>query len=210
MKESNFDDTSQKGIFGWMRRQKRRVEVLAESSQAPWWLAAIAFVESSFFPVPPDVLLLPLAASSPKRALRFAGICTGASVAGAILGWLIGFGLYETFGRAILEFYGVTDKAHQVLEMYRQNAFLAIVIAGFTPIPYKAFTILAGTNQTVGLPLLLGASLIGRGGRFFLVGGLIRLVGPSVKPWIEKHFDMLAVAFMILLIGGILVLKIWL
>lgn len=193
-----------------MRRQKERVGALAESPQATWWLAGIAFAESSFFPVPPDALLLPLAASSPRQSLRFAGICTGASVAGAILGWLIGFGFYETVGSALLEFYGISEKAHQVLEMYRQNAFLAIVVAGFTPIPYKAFTILAGVNQTVGLPLLLGASLIGRGGRFFLVGGLIRVVGPVVKPWIEKHFDRLAVVFTILLVGGILALKIWL
>jgi len=197
------------GIFGWMRRQKRRVEALAESPRAIGWLAGIAFVESSFFPIPPDVLLLPLAASAPKRALRFALVCTLASVAGAVLGWLIGYGLYGSLGRPILELYGLTEKATEVLDMYRRNAFLAIVIAGFTPIPYKVFTILAGMNRTVELPLLLGASLVGRGGRFFLVGGLVRLVGPQVQPWIERHFDTLAVVFVLLLVGGLLALKMW-
>jgi membrane protein YqaA with SNARE-associated domain len=197
-------------VFGWLRGQKERVEALAESPRATWWLASIAFAESSFFPIPPDVLLLPLAASAPKRALRFAFICTVASVAGAILGWFIGLWLYDSVGRAILDFYGVTEKAAQVLEMYRRNAFVSIVIAGFTPIPYKAFTILAGMNQTVGLPLLLAASVVGRGCRFFLVAGLVRLVGPTVKPWIEKHFDTLAVVFTLLLVGGIVALKMWL
>ena len=200
--------TPRKGVRGWMRRQKTRVEALAESPRAGWWLFAIAGMESSFFPIPPDVLLLPLAASAPRRALRFAAICTVGSVLGAVGGWLIGYAFYDTVGRAILEFYQITDKAERVLELYRQNAFGAILVAGFTPIPYKAFTILAGMNATVALPLLLGASVIGRGARFFLVGGAVRLVGPAVKPWIDRYFDLLAVAFVVLLVGGFLVLKV--
>jgi membrane protein YqaA with SNARE-associated domain len=199
-----------KGLFGWLRRQKERVEALADSPHGGWWLFIIAFMESSFFPIPPDVLLLPLAASAPKRALRFALICTVGSILGAVGGWFIGYILYDTVGKAILEFYGVTEKAEMVLEMYRANAFWAIVTAGFTPIPYKVFTILAGMNHTVGLPMLVGASVVGRGARFFLEGVLVRIVGPTVKPWIEKHFDTLAVIFTVLLIGGILALKVFL
>lgn len=197
-------------MFGWIRQQKARVEALAQSPRAALWLAIIAFVESSFFPIPPDALLLPLAASAPKRALRFAFVCTTFSVLGAVLGWFIGYLFYDSVGRAIIEFYGVTAKADQVLGMYRENAFWAIVIAGFTPIPYKVFTILAGMNQTVGIPLLLAASVVGRGGRFFLVGGLVRLVGPAVQPWIERHFDTLAVVFTVLLVSGLVALKLWL
>lgn len=199
--------TERKGFSAWIRRQKARVEALAHRPTGARWLFAIAFMESSFFPIPPDVLLFPLAASAPKKALRFSLICTVGSVLGALLGWVIGYTLYESVGKAILDFYHVTDKAEIVLEKYRENAFWAIVIAGFTPIPYKAFTILAGMGATVGIPMLLGASVVGRGARFFLVGGIVRLVGPKVMPFIEKYLDVLAIAFTILLIGGIVVLK---
>ncbi|MDA1190970.1 MAG: DedA family protein [Candidatus Poribacteria bacterium] len=199
---------TRRGLFGWMRRQKDRVEALAESPRAGWWLFVIAFMESSFFPIPPDVLLLPLAASAPRKSLRFAAICTAGSVIGAILGWVIGYAMYESVGRLILDFYHATDAVDVVLAKYRENAFAAIIVAGFTPIPYKAFTILAGVNATVALPMLLGASVIGRGARFFLLAGIVRLVGPSVKPWVDKYFDVLAIVFTVLLIGGFFVLKV--
>jgi len=196
-----------RGVLGWLRRQKDRVEALAESRRATSWLFAIAFAEASFFPIPPDVLLIPLAGSAPRKALRFALVCTTASVLGAIGGWAIGYLQNDTIGRSILEFYGVTEKAQEVLAMYQANAFLAIVTAGFTPIPYKVFTILAGMNGTVSIAMLVAASVVGRGGRFFLVAGTLRLFGPSLKPWIERHFDAVAVAMTVLLIAGFLALK---
>jgi membrane protein YqaA with SNARE-associated domain len=194
-------------IFRKVRQLKGWVEARAESRHAAWWLFLIAVMESSFFPIPPDVLLLPLGAAAPKRALRFALICTVGSVIGGVGGWAIGYFLYETVGQAIFEFYGVTHEVEEVLAKYGENGFAAIVVAGFTPIPYKVFTILAGSNATVALPVLIGASCVGRGARFFLEGGLIRVVGPAVMPWVDRYFDMLVVVFTVLLIGGFVVVR---
>ncbi|MDE0022455.1 MAG: DedA family protein [Candidatus Poribacteria bacterium] len=201
------DPTEARGFFGWLRRLKRRVELLAESPYASWWLFGVAFVESSFFIIPPDVLLLPLAAAAPRRALRFALICTIGSVLGAVLGWYIGYLFYDTIGEWILQTLHISDKVNTVLIKYQENAVGWIMVAGFTPIPYKVFTIVAGLNETVGLPTLLGASIVGRGARFFLVAGIVRIVGPKVMPWVDRYFDILAVAFAALLIIGFIVVK---
>lgn len=201
------DPVQRRGFFGWLRRMKRRVELLAESPYASWWLFGVAFVESSFFPIPPDVLLLPLAASAPRRALWFAFICTIGSVLGAVLGWYIGYLFYDTIGKTILETLHISDKVETVLAYYQESAAGWIMVAGFTPIPYKVFTIAAGLNATVGLPILLGASVVGRGGRFFLVAGVVRIVGPKVMPWVDRYFDILAVAFAALLILGFIAVK---
>ena len=195
------------GIFRHIRRMKAWVEARAESRHASAWLFAIAAMESSFFPIPPDALLLPLAASAPKRALRFALICTVGSVLGGVGGWAIGYFLYDTVGEAIFEFYGITHEVEEVLAKYGENGFAAIVVAGFTPIPYKVFTILAGWNGTIALPVLVGASCVGRGMRFFIEGGLLRIAGPRIMPWVDRYFDMLVVVFTILLIGGFFVAK---
>ncbi|MBT3267872.1 DedA family protein [Candidatus Poribacteria bacterium] len=195
------------GVFRHVRRVKAWVEARAESRHASAWLFLIAAMESSFFPIPPDVLLLPLGASAPKRALRFAFICTLGSVIGGVGGWAIGYFLYGTVGRAIFEFYGITHEVEEVLARYGENGFAAIVVAGFTPIPYKVFTILAGWNGTVALPVLIGASCVGRGARFFLEGGLLRVAGPAIMPWVDRYFDMLVVVFTVLLIGGFVVVK---
>ncbi len=195
------------GIFRHIRRMKGWVEARAESRHASAWLFAIAAMESSFFPIPPDVLLLPLAASAPKRALRFALICTVGSVIGGMGGWAIGYFLYDTVGEAIFEFYGISDEVGVVLGKYRENGFASIVVAGFTPIPYKVFTITAGLNATVALPVLIGASCVGRGARFFIEGGLLRIAGPRVMPLVDRYFDMLVVVFTILLIGGFVVIR---
>lgn len=201
------DTTEARGFFGWLRRLKRRVELLAESPYASWWLFGVAFVESSFFIIPPDVLLLPLAAAAPRRALRFALICTIGSVLGAVLGWYIGYLFYDTIGEWILRTLHISDKVDTVLIKYQENAVGWIMVAGFTPIPYKVFTIVAGWKATVGLPTLLGASIVGRGARFFLVAGIVRIVGPKVMPWVDRYFDILAVAFAALLIVGFIVVK---
>ena len=195
------------GIFRPIRRLKGWVEARAESRHASVWLFVIAAMESSFFPIPPDVLLLPLAASAPKRALRFALICTVGSVLGGMGGWAIGYFLYDTLGEAIFEFYGIADEVDHVLAEYAKNGFAAIVVAGFTPIPYKVFTITAGLNATVALPVLVGASCVGRGARFFIEGALLRIAGPKVMPLVDRYFDMLVVVFTILLIGGFVVIK---
>jgi len=186
---------------------KNWVESFAHKPSAGIALFIFAFIESSFFPIPPDALLIILAISYPKRSFFYSFICTVGSVLGAYLGYLIGYVFYDTIGIKIIQFYGVEHQINYVLQKYQENGFIAIVTAGFTPIPYKVFTILAGFNKTIDLFTLTAASIIGRAGRFFLVGGLIYFIGPGVKTFIDKYLDKLTIAFMVLLIVSFFVLK---
>ena len=178
-------------------------------SESPYATAAlflIAFAESSFFPIPPDVLLMALAISAPRRAIFYALVCTAGSVTGGMAGDAIGHYAFDLVGQPIIEAYGIDEKFDLVGQQYQENAFAAIAIAGFTPIPYKVFTIAAGVFK-IGLPTLIGASLLGRAGRFLLVGGLIRLFGPQIKLLIDKYFNILSIAFVVLLVLGFLLIQ---
>jgi membrane protein YqaA with SNARE-associated domain len=196
-------------ISEFLYRIKAWVEAFAGKRHALWALFLIAFVESSFFPIPPDVLLIALAVSKPKRAFLYAGICMAGSVAGAFLGYYIGFAFFEAIGSRILEFYGVADKFQVVLDQYRENAWLTIFVAGFTPVPYKVFTIAAGFNQTIDLTTLALASIVGRGARFFLVGGLLYMFGPSMKAYLDENLGKLTLILGILFVIGIVAVR-WL
>jgi len=169
-------------------------------------LFMLSFAESSFFPVPPDVLLIALAVSLPKRSFRYAAICTAASVIGGMLGYAIGAFAREALALPIIEFYGAQEHMRHVEAVYSQWGFWAVFTAGLTPIPYKVFTIAAGILSQ-NFPGFVLASIFGRGLRFFVVGGLIYLFGPKIKDFIDKYFNLLAVAFVILLVGGFVVLK---
>lgn len=173
-------------------------------------LALIAFAESSFFPIPPDVLLIALCMGAPKRGLWFASVCTAASVLGGVAGYYIGYAA-EPFGRWI-----IFDLLHQgaawatVERLYGENAFLSILTAAFTPIPYKVFTIAAGVfHEAVSLGTLVSASVVGRGGRFFLVAGAIFLFGPPVKRLLDRYLELFTVLFLVLLVGSFFAVK-WL
>ena len=178
----------------------------AESPHGLLALFILAFVESSFFPIPPDVLLIALALGKPRKAFIFAAVCSVGSVLGGVFGWFIGYALYETIGRPIVEFYHFQAQFEQVRQLYQGNAFVAIAIAGFTPIPYKVFTIAAGVFD-VSLNTLILASALSRTGRFVLVAGLIFFLGERVRHFIEKYFDLLTVVFTILLIGGFFLIR---
>lgn len=191
----------------YLIKTKEWVESFAHKPSAGIALFIFAFIESSFFPIPPDALLIILAISYPRKSFYYAAICTIGSVMGAYLGYLIGYLFYDTIGIKIIEFYGVNHQLDYVLSKYQENGFIAIVTAGFTPIPYKVFTILAGFNKTIDLYTLTFASLIGRAGRFFLVSTLIYFIGPEVKSFIDKYLDKLTLVFMFLLIIGFVVLK---
>jgi membrane protein YqaA with SNARE-associated domain len=182
------------------------VENFADKPYAGIALFIIAFAESSFFPIPPDVLLIAIALLKPRLSFRYALICSIGSVLGGMFGYLIGFQFYELIGKKIIEFYHLQQQYDAVKTMYDKNAFVAIAIAGFTPIPYKVFTIAAGTFQ-VSFPTLVIASALSRPARFFLVGGLIYFFGPRVKTFIDKYFDWLTIAFVILLILGFVLIK---
>jgi membrane protein YqaA with SNARE-associated domain len=196
-------------IFEYLRRLKAWVESYAEKPHAAWALFIIAFTESSFFPIPPDVLLIAMAVSVPAKALRYALICSAGSVLGGVFGYFIGWAFFEAIGQPILQFYGAMGHYAQVQQLYNEHAFWAILAAGFTPIPYKVFTIAAGTFE-VSIWTLIGASIIGRSARFFLVAGLFYFFGAPIKKFIDKYFEILTFVFLILLIGGFAVVRVFL
>lgn len=170
------------------------------------WLAFISFVESSVFPIPPDVLLAPMCLSRPERAWRYAFICTAASVAGALLGYAIGLFLFETVGQWVLSIYGLEEQFAEFRGSFNENGWIIVLLAGFTPLPFKVVTIASGAT---GLPIaiLVLASIISRAGRFYLVAALLWKFGPPMKRLIDKHFGLFTAAFGILLVGGFLALK---
>jgi membrane protein YqaA with SNARE-associated domain len=196
-----------KKIIALLYSLKHWVESFAAKPYATFALFVTAFVESSFFPIPPDVLLIALGVERPKRALWYALVCTVGSVAGAFLGYYIGYAFFESIGSKIVNFYGMTDQFQIVLDKYKENAWTAIIIAGFTPIPYKVFTIAAGFNQTIDLVTLALASIVGRASRFFLVGGLLLIFGPTIKDYLDKHLEKLTIILGVLFILGILAVK---
>lgn len=171
-------------------------------------LFVLSFAESSFFPIPPDVLQIALSAGKPRRAFWYATVSLVASVLGAVLGYYIGLFFWENTKHIFFDCIpGFTPEIFAKVEsLYHGNAFWAIFTAAFTPIPYKVFTIAAGVCK-ISLLTLLIASAIGRGARFYLVAALMFFFGPTVKSWIEKYFDILAIVFTVLLIGGFLLIK---
>ncbi len=188
---------------------KRLYDWVLHWAETPYGVPALfilAFAESSFFPVPPDVLLIALALGISRKAFRFAFISTIGSVLGGIGGYLIGLQLMESLGIPILQAYGAMDKFEWIAETYRQYDAWAVGIAGFTPIPYKVFTIAAGAAE-INFVVFVVASFLSRGARFFIVAGLIYVFGPKIKALIDRYFNLLTVAFVVLLVGGFVLIK---
>ncbi len=187
-------------------------------AETPWGgpaLFILAFAESSFFPVPPDVLLIALAVSKQKKAFLYALIATVGSVLGGAFGYFIGLklwysgaGEYTGFANFFFRYIpGFTETAFQkVCSLYHENAFVAVFSAGFTPIPYKVFTIAAGISR-IDFFIFVIASLISRGLRFFLVAAIIYIFGAPITRWIDRYFNFLAIIFTVLLIAGFLIVK---
>ncbi len=179
---------------------------LAGHRHALWVLAAIAFIESSVFPIPPDVLIIPMVLATRARAWRIALVATVASVLGGGLGYLIGAAVFETLGRPLLEFYGQIGKFDEFRRIYDEWGAWIVAGAGFTPFPYKVVTIASGV---AGLDpvTFMAASAVSRGARFFLVAALLWKFGAPIRVFIEKYLPYLAWAFFILLIGGFVALR---
>lgn len=191
----------------WLRQLYDWTMHWAETPHALAALLAIAFAESSFFPIPPDVLLIAIVAASPGRWLRAAGLCTLGSVGGALLGYAIGYGFMATAGQSIVDFYHAQRHWDRVVELYNGEwGVWFLAGAAFTPIPYKVATIAAGATHMALLPFVL-VSTLGRGGRFFIVASILRAFGAPVRRTLEKNFDLAALAFLVLLLGGFLVIK---
>lgn len=180
----------------------------ARTKYAKVSLFIIAFVESSFFPVPPDVLLIAMTVAHRFKWWLYASIATVGSTAGALFGFYIGFALFETIGRPVVDFYHLEAQFQLVGQKYDQNAFLTIFTAAFTPIPFKVFTIAAGVFKVSIVDLILG-SLLGRAARFFAVAFALRLFGKKIENTIEKYFNILSIAFIILLVGGFFLIRLF-
>ncbi|MBH9538832.1 YqaA family protein [Novosphingopyxis sp. YJ-S2-01] len=173
---------------------------------APRWLAAISFAESSFFPIPPDVLLAPMCLAKPQRSWWYALVCTIASVLGSLLGYAIGFFLFDKIGQPILEFYGMSKEFSDFSVKFNSQGWIWVMGAGFTPLPFKVITIAAGATA-MPLHILLIAALISRAARFFLVAGLLRFFGPPMKLWIDKHFALATTLLGVLAVLGFIAVK---
>ena len=194
----------------WHRRLYNWVIHFADTPHGERALFLLSFAESSFFPVPPDVLLAPLTLGAPKKWFRFALSCSIASVLGGILGYFIGVFLWEQIGGWVFSHLGAIGFTQENFdafqEGYNKYGFWIVFTCGFTPLPYKVCTITAGVAG-IFFPGFLIASALSRSARFFIVAGLFGWKGEAIRPFIEKYFNWLSLAFVILLIGGFAVLK---
>jgi membrane protein YqaA with SNARE-associated domain len=189
-----------------LRRLYDRTMELAAHRHAPWALAGVSFVESSVFPIPPDVMLIPMVLAERRRAWFFATICTVASVLGGVLGYLIGYFLFETVGEPILRFYGYESAFEDFAHRYNEYGAWIVFFAGVTPFPYKVITIASGVTQLNFLVFML-ASIAARGLRFFVVAALLYWFGPPIKDFIERYLGILFTIFVVLLFGGFFLVR---
>lgn len=188
-----------RGIYDWTMRK-------AASDNAPSALAAVSFIESSFFPIPPDVMLIPMVLSRREKAWWYATIATIASVLGGLLGYAIGYFLYDAVGLPILKFYGREHALDSFMTFVHDYGVPAVIIKGMTPIPYKVVTIAAGVGH-MNLLAFIGASIVARAMRFFLVAGLLYFAGEPIRAFIEKRLTLVMTAFLVLLVGGFVAVR---
>ena len=179
---------------------------LASHRRAMPALAAVSFAESSIFPIPPDAMLVPMVLADRDRAWRMAAVCTVASVLGGILGYAIGYFLFEAVGRPILDLYGYQDEFQRFAEAYNEWGLWIILIKGLTPIPYKLVTIASGVAHFDPVVFLL-ASIATRGARFFLVAALLRRFGPPIRSFVEKNLTAVATVALVMIVGGFVAVK---
>ena len=187
-------------VYDWVLR-------LSAHRRAPAWLAGLSVAESSFFPIPVDVMLAPMVMARPERALPLALLTTVASVIGGVIGFFIGLWLLDAAMPLIIDM-GYLPAYETARLWFEQWGFWAVFLAGFTPIPYKVFTIAAGAGGMF-LPLFVAASLVGRGGRFFLVALLVRWSGPKIEPHLKRYMDQIAWSTLAILVLGLLAYRYW-
>lgn len=178
----------------------------AASKNSRTWLAAVSFAESSFFPIPPDLLMIPMILADRRNAWRIAALATITSVVGGIAGYMIGYFLYETIGRWVIDVYHLTDRFEALRQTFRDYGAEILIIKGMTPIPYKLLTITAGVAE-LNMWVFIGASILSRSMRFFLVAGLLYYFGTPIRDFIEKRLTLVTSVFAVALVGGFLVVK---
>ncbi len=179
---------------------------LAGKRNALWALFAISFAESSVFPIPPDVLLIPMVLARRERAWLIAGVCTVASVMGALVGYGIGVFLFESVGRPLLEFYGHADQFNAFQSSYNEWGAWIVAGGGFTPVPYKLINISSGLTR-LDLVVFVAASIVARSARFFLEAALLWRFGPPLQGVLERHLGKFAILFFVILIGSFVILR---
>jgi membrane protein YqaA with SNARE-associated domain len=192
---------------GLMRRLYFQCMGWISGQYGQWILFLIAFVESSFFPIPPDVFLIAMCVAIPTRSFRYAVICSVGSVLGGALGYGLGFWFMDGIGMSIIDWYGLSERYDLVRQYFKEYDVWIVGTAGFTPIPYKLFTITAGFVQSNFFTFMV-VSLLARSARFFLVAGLIWKFGPRIRSFIDRYFNILSIAFIVLLAGGFLLIKV--
>jgi membrane protein YqaA with SNARE-associated domain len=189
-----------------LNRLYDRVMALAGHRHALPALAGVSFVESSVFPIPPDIMLIPMVLARRERAWLIATVCTIASVLGGLAGYAIGWGLWETLGQPILEFYHATEQFARFQAGYNEWGAWIVLFAGVTPFPYKVITIASGVTG-LNLATFIIASVVARSLRFFVIAGLLYWFGPPIRGFIERNLGMLTIVFFVLLFAGFLLIK---
>ncbi|MBV8535879.1 MAG: DedA family protein [Alphaproteobacteria bacterium] len=169
-------------------------------------LAAVAFAESSFFPIPPDAMIIPMVLARPERAWRIALVATAGSVIGGIAGYAIGYYFFATIGLRLIDLYGLQTGFEQFRSAYAQYGLWIILIKGLTPIPYKLVTIASGA-AAFNFWVFVAASIVTRGARFFLVSALLKAFGPPIRDFIERRLTLVTTAFLVCLVGGFVVIR---
>ena len=189
-----------------MKRLYDRVMELAGHPQALWWLARVSFIESSVFPIPPDVMMIPMIIARPTRAWLIALVALVASVAGGLLGYAIGALAFETIGQPILSSLGKGDAMAEFNTRFNDFGFWAVLVAGVTPFPYKVITIMSGWTA-MPLGTFIATSILARALRFFVVAGLLRVFGAPIREFIERRLGLVFTLFIVVLIGGFALVK---
>lgn len=192
--------------MNWLRKMYEWTLRFADKKYNVLALSFISFIEASFFLIPPEVLFLPMATSKPKKAFYFAGIMSLSSVAGAILGYWIGHAFWDIASPYFFEYVFKEEQYAYVTGLFQDNTFETIFVAGFTPIPFKVFTIVAGAVNAP-LATFIFAALISRTLRYFIMASLFFFLGPSVKEWIDKHFEKATILLTILILALIVYIK---
>jgi membrane protein YqaA with SNARE-associated domain len=179
---------------------------LAHSPYALWALAAVAFIESSVFPIPPDLLMIPMIIAAPRRAFVIAGVATVASVLGGVLGYGVGMFAFDSIGQPILQALGKAHSMEEFSTRFNDMGFWAVLVAGITPFPYKVITIMSGWTA-MPLGTFIATSILARALRFFIIAALLWKFGAPIRTFIEKRLGLMFTAFCIVLVGGFVLLR---
>jgi len=190
-----------RSLYNWTIRK-------AEHKYSAWVLSIVAFIESSFFPIPPDILLIPMIIAKRTKTWVYAFLCTFSSVAGGLAGYAIGYFFYNSLGILIVDTYGLTNSFNTFEEYYNQYGILIVLGAGFTPFPFKFITIASGVFN-LNIYLFILVAIIARGLRFYLVAIFLFIFGEKIKLLIDKYFNLLTTLFFILLFGSVLIIKLF-